>query len=188
MPMATLLPLAGWQNFYVIIGAAAATLTGLMFVVVTLVSALRVRVTSPEEAFSTFNTPNVVHFGVALLVAAIISAPWEVLWYAGLLLGCLGLGGMVYVLIILRRVLRQARREADYHPVLEDWVWHTIFPLVSYTALLIAAILLPVYPVTALFIIAAGVVLLLFIGIHNAWDNIVYIATQLGRPQEQSQD
>src|SRR5260221_1893388 len=30
----------------------------------------------------------------------------------------------------------------DYQPVLEDWLWHTVFPLVSYTALLVAAIVL----------------------------------------------
>jgi hypothetical protein len=31
MPEAVVLPLDTWQNFYVIIGTAAATLTGLMF-------------------------------------------------------------------------------------------------------------------------------------------------------------
>ena len=34
MPVAVLLPLDTWQNFYVIVGTAAATLTGLMFVVI----------------------------------------------------------------------------------------------------------------------------------------------------------
>jgi hypothetical protein len=38
MSEAVLAPLAAWQNFYVIIGSAAATLTGLLFVVITLVS------------------------------------------------------------------------------------------------------------------------------------------------------
>ena len=32
---AVVLPLDTWQNFYVIVGTAAATLTGLMFVVIT---------------------------------------------------------------------------------------------------------------------------------------------------------
>ena len=35
--------LTRWQNFYVIIGSAAATLTGLLFVVATLTVAVRVR-------------------------------------------------------------------------------------------------------------------------------------------------
>ena len=37
MQEAVLSPLASWQSFYVIIGSAAATLTGLMFVVITLI-------------------------------------------------------------------------------------------------------------------------------------------------------
>ncbi len=184
MQEAVLSPLATWQNFYVIIGSAAATLTGLMFVVVTLFAGVRVRVSSPSEAFATFNTPNVVHFGAALLVAAILSAPWQALWNAGLLLGLSGLGGVTYVVIVLRR----ARRQTDYQPVLEDWLWHTLFPLVSYTALVVAAIVLPGNPAPALFVIGAGTVLLLFIGIHNAWDNVIYIAIELSRPQNKSQD
>ena len=184
MQEALLSPLATWQNFYVIIGSAAAALTGLLFVVATLIAQVRVRVSSPSEAFATFNTPNIVHFRSALLVAAILSAPWQALWNAGLLLGLSGLGGMIYVVIVLRR----ARRQTDYQPVLEDWLWHTVFPLVSYTALFVAAILLPGYPAPALFVIAAGTVLLLFIGIHNAWDNVIYIAFELSRSQNKSQD
>jgi hypothetical protein len=173
-----------WQNFYVIIGTAAATLTGLLFVVATLIAGVRVRVSSPSSGIAAFNTPNVVHFCAALLVAAILSAPWQALWIAGLLLGLSGLGGMIYVVIVLRR----ARRQRDYQPVLSDWLWHTVFPLVSYTALLVAAIVLPGHPAPALFVIAAGTVLLLFIGIHNAWDNVIYIAIELSRSQNKSQD
>ena len=95
-----------------------------------------------------------------------------------------GLGGATYVVIVLRR----ARRQTDYQPVLEDWLFHTIFPLVSYTALVVAALLLPGHPAPALFVIAAGTLLLLFIGIHNAWDNVTYIVTELAQPQNKSQD
>ena len=184
MQEAVLSPLAPWQSFYVLIGAAAATLTGLMFVVVTLIAGVRVRTSSPGEAFATFNTPNVWHFGIALLVAAVLSAPWQALWQAGVLLGLVGLGGMIYAVIVVRRV----RRQTDYQPVLEDWLFHTVLPLVSYTTLLVAAIILPGQPAPALFVIAAATVLLLFIGIHNAWDNVTYIAIELFRPQNKNQD
>ena len=177
-------PLTTWQNFYTIIGTAAATLTGLMFVVVTLIAGVRVRASSPSSGIAVFSTPNVVHFGAALLVAAILSAPWQALWPAGLLLGLAGLGGMIYVVIVLRR----ARRQTDYQAVLEDWLWHTVLPLVSYTALLVAAIVLPGHPAPALFVIAAATVLLLFIGIHNAWDNVTYIALELSQRENKRQD
>jgi uncharacterized membrane protein YphA (DoxX/SURF4 family) len=85
-------------------------------------------------------------------------------------------------------VLRRARRQTDYQPVLEDWRFHTVLPLVSYTALVIAALLLPGQATPALFVIAAATLLLLFIGIHNAWDNVTYIALELSRPQNQRRD
>ena len=176
--------LATWHNFYGIVGSAAATLTGLMFVVVTLIAGVRVRVSSPGEAFATFNTPNVFHFGIAGLVAVILSAPWQALWNAGLLLGLSGLGGVIYVIIVLRRTLRQT----DYQPVLEDWLGHTILPLVSYISLAVAAMVLPGHPVPALFVIAAGTVLLLFIGIHNSWDTVTYVTIELFQPKDKSQD
>jgi len=188
MQEALLSPLATWHSFYSIIGTAAATLTGLLFVVITLIAGVRVRVSSPGSGIAVFSTPNVVHFGAALLVAAILSAPWQALWTAGLLLGLAGLGGATYVIIVLRRVRRSVRRQTDYQPVLEDWLWHTVFPLVSYTALVVAALLLPGYPAPALFVIAAATVLLLFIGIHNAWDNVTYIAIELTQPENKRQD
>jgi hypothetical protein len=175
-------PLTGWENFYVIIGSSAGALTGLMFVVITLIAGTRVQGSSGTIA--AFGTPNVVHFGAALLVAAILSAPWQGLGYAGLLLGLSGLGGVTYVVIVIRR----ARRQTDYQPVLEDWLWHTVFPFVSYTTLLVAAIALPGYPALALFVIAAVTVLLLFIGIHNAWDAVTYVVIELSRPENKSQD
>ncbi len=184
MQEAVLSPLATWQNFYVIIGSAAATLTGLLFVVITLIAQVRVRASSPSDGIAVFSTPNVFHFGAALLVAAILSAPWQALWHAALLLGLSGLGGATYVVIVLQR----ASRQTDYQPVLEDWLWHTVFPLVSYTALVVAAILLLGNAVPALFVIAAATVLLLFIGIHNAWDNVTYISIELSQPQNKSQD
>ena len=174
--------LATWESFYVIIGSAAATLTGLMFVVITLIAGVRQRRSSGTLA--AFGTPTVVHFCVALLVAAILSAPWQALWNAGLLLGLCGLGGVAYVVIVVRRT----RRQTDYQPVLEDWLWHAVFPLVSYTVLVVAALLLPGNPVPALFGIGAVTVMLLFIGIHNAWDTVTYIAVEYSQPENKSQD
>ena len=185
MQEAVLAPLAAWQNFYVIIGSAAATLTGLMFVVVTLTTSVHMRVSRPGEATAIFNTPNVFHFGAALLVAAILSAPWQALWYVALLLVLLGLVGASYVVVVFLRV---RHRQTGYQLVLEDWLSHIVLPLVSYTALVVAALLLSAIPVPALFVVAAATILLLFIGIHNAWDNVTFTAFELPRTQHKSQD
>ncbi|HEV2655539.1 MAG TPA: hypothetical protein VGT82_11290 [Ktedonobacteraceae bacterium] len=173
-------PLIAWENFYVIVGTAAATLTGLMFVVITLTFGSRLR--RSTESVAAFGTPTVVHFCVALLVSAIITAPWQALWNAGLLLGLCGLGGAVYIFIVVRR----ARRQTVYQPVLEDWVWHTIFPLVSYTALVFTAFLLQSNPTPALFVSGAASILLLFIGIHNAWDTVTYMAIESAQAKNQN--
>jgi hypothetical protein len=56
-------PLAGWDNFYVIVGSAAAGLTGLTFVVIALIrDARNVRPTGLRA----FVTPTIVHFGGVL--------------------------------------------------------------------------------------------------------------------------
>ena len=185
MREAALSTLANWQAFYTIIGTAAATLTGLMFVVITLIAQVRMRGASPSGGLAVFSTPNVLHFGAALLIAAILVAPWQALWPAGLLLGLTGLGGVPYSIIVLRRA---RRLQTDYQPVLEDWLWYTAFPLVSYTALIVAAIMLPGEAVPALFVIAAATLLLLFIGIHNAWDVVTYLVIEFSQPQNKSQD
>ena len=182
MQEAAVSPLAAWANFYVIIGTAAAALTGLMFVVITLVMGVQVRRSS--GAIATFSTPNVVHFCAALLIAALLSAPWQALWQASLLLGLCGLGGVSYVVIVVRR----ARRQTDYQPVLEDWLWHMVFPLIAYTVLVVAAILLSAAPVPTLFGIGSATLLLLFIGIHNAWDTVTYLTIEYSQPGNKSQD
>src|SRR6185503_20944824 len=84
--------LSDWQNFYMIMGTAAATLTGLMFVVTTLIAGIDAHLSILNAAVSAFNTPVVVHFCVVLLLSGILSAPWQTFSSLGLLLGLVGLG------------------------------------------------------------------------------------------------
>jgi hypothetical protein len=174
--------LAEWNNFYVIIGAAAATLTGLLFVLVTLIAQSRLRGTS--DTFGAFNTPNIVHYGSALGIAAMLSAPWQVLWLPGLLLGLAGVGGLLY----MRLVVRRTHRQTDYVPVLEDRVWHVYLPILAYSALVVAALVLAGNATPALFLVGAAAVLLLFIGIHNAWDNVTFLALSGVAPEQHGQE
>jgi hypothetical protein len=166
-------PLTGWDNFYVIIGSSAGALTGLTFVAITLVAGTPLR--GRGWGIGTFTTPTVVHFGVVLLISAIISTPWPALWHAALTLGLTGLGGLTYVAIVARRL---RLRDGTYDPVAEDWLWYVAIPLVVYAALVVAAILLPGSPEGALFGVAAVVLVLLFVSIHNAWDVVTYIAVE----------
>ena len=96
-------PLGSWEVFYLIIGASAAALIGLQFVVIAV--GADSDTLGGTEAVHAFATPTIVHFGAVT-----------------------------------------------------------------------GAILFPSHAETALFWIGAAVVLLLFIGIHNAWDAVIYIA------------
>ena len=164
-------PLAAWESFYVIVGSSAAALTGLQFVVIVLGSEVKALGDSTTRAFS---TPTVVHFCVVLLISAVLSAPWPGLGSPGLCLGLCGAAGLAYVAM----VIRQMRRQKDYVPVLEDWLWHGVFPLVAYVALFAAGLELRRHAAPCLFVIGGTALLLLFIGIHNAWDAVTYIALQ----------
>jgi hypothetical protein len=172
-------PLTAWESFYVIMGSSAAALTGLMFVVITLMAEPRAR--SSSHGVAAFGTPTVVHFCAALLVSAILSAPWQALLLAGLVLGLSGLAGVTYAAIAVRRM----RRSTGYRPDLEDWLWYAAFPLVAYTALVVAAMMLPSSPEPALFGVGAVTVLLLFIGIRNAWDAVTYLAVERLQPRNE---
>lgn len=164
--------LGGWESFYVIVGSSAAALTGLQFVVITLVSEVRHRASDRE--LSAFATPTIVHFCAALFVSAAVSAPWPTLFGPAMSIGTCGVIGIAYAAIVVWR----ARRQSGYHLVAEDWVWHVVLPFVAYAAELAAAVLLEAHTVVPMFVIAAATLLLVFIGIHNAWDTTTFVATQ----------
>src|SRR5262245_57201002 len=174
-------PLAPWDTFYVIVGSAAAALTGLQFVVIAIAADTRER-SATTETLDAFGTPNIVHFSAVLLVSALLSAPWPSLRSVDFAMGACAVAGVVYGVIVVRR----ARRQTSYQPVLEDWVWHAILPLVAYGVMTVAAAGLTFDVRDALFAVAASALLLLFIGIHNAWDTVTYLAVdraQSGAPE-----
>ncbi|MFL5619751.1 MAG: hypothetical protein ACJ79A_15315 [Gemmatimonadaceae bacterium] len=161
--------LAGWESFYVIVGSSAAALTGLQFVVIALVAEISTQ-TSGEQ-IGAFGTPSIVHFCVALLTSAVLNAPWRLLRSPAIVLGAIGLLGLLYAAIVIRR----ARRQQGYKPVFEDWLWHAALPVVAYGALTGGALGLPAREHESLFVVGAATLLLVFIGIHNAWDTVTFI-------------
>jgi len=160
---------AAWDNFYVIVGSSAGALTGLQFVVMALVAE---RPFGTAQEINTFGTPTVVHFGATLMISAILAAPWHRLGSAGVALALCGALGCVYSLIVVRRT----RRVVKYQPTMDDWLWFVLLPLVAYIGLLISAIALQRSPGPALFAISGTALVLLFVGIRNAWDTVIYVA------------
>jgi hypothetical protein len=175
--------LAGWENFYVIVGSSAAALTGLQFVVITLIAGEDDLRTGDAE-LGAFGTPTVVHFCAALLISVIASAPWPGIRSVAVALGLSGLAGVVYAAVILGRT----RAQMNYKPVLEDMVWHVFLPLGAYSALLLASLVLVSAPRPSLFGVAFAALLLLFIGIRNAWDTVTWLAIQRQQRKPRASD
>jgi hypothetical protein len=161
--------LNGWENFYVIVGSCAGALIGLQFVVITLIAAKPI-VGDAQAAGAAFATPTIVHFGVVLLLSAIGNAPWNEITIVTILWGLVGLCGVVYVVVVARRM----RVQSAYQPVFEDWLFHVLLPFAAYAVLSISAYVAHSHTRSALFIVSAAALLLLFIGIHNAWDAVTY--------------
>jgi hypothetical protein len=172
-------PFAAWESFYVIVGSSAGALTGLQFVVMALVA--EAETVSGTREVDAFGTPTVVHFCAVLLLSAVLSAPWDSVRHAGLTLALAGVAGLIYTAIVVRR----ARRQMAYKPVFEDWLWHVVLPFTAYAILGGAALKLPLYPAPSLFGIATTALLLLFIGIHNAWDTVTFVALTNKREPDQ---
>jgi hypothetical protein len=172
--------LSAWESYYVIVGSSGAALIGLQFVVIALISETGNRPNS--ETLKAFGTPTIVHLGGALLVSGMMSAPWPSLLSAGVALGIGGLIGVAYAIITFIR----ARRQSGYTPVLEDWLWHNVLPFAAYASVTIGAFTLRLHAEWVLFLIGAAAMLLLFIGIHNAWDTVTYIVTD-GPSESRSQ-
>jgi len=171
-----------WESFYVIVGSSAGALIGLQFVVLTLIAEHPI-VRDMKRASSAFSTPNIIHFSAVLLLSAIISAPWRGFEIVENLLGVLGVAGVIYTFIVARRM----RIQTAYTPEFEDWLCHALLPFAAYIGLVGSAWAARTNLEQALFGVGAAALLLLFIGIHNAWDAVTYniFAVNHGKPKKE---
>lgn len=161
-------PAAAWESFYVIVGAAAGALIGLQFVVITLIAEKPPK--DAANASAAFATPTIVHFSASLLISALASVPWPSPAYASVIWDIIGIAGIIYTAVVGWRMSRQRA----YMPAFEDWLFHLLLPLASYALLTGTALMAHAHMPVAPFAVAGVSLLLLFIGIHNAWDAISY--------------
>ena len=160
--------LVEWESFYVIVGSSAGALIGLQFVVLTLL-AEKPQLVNPEGG-GAYLTPTIVHFGAVLLLSAVLRIPWHTIGAFATAWGLIGLAGIVYVAVVHLRMHRQT----NYRAQLEDWLFHTVLPFAAYASLAGSALAAASREAEALLCVAAAVLVLLFCGIHNAWDVVAY--------------
>jgi hypothetical protein len=167
----------GWDSFYVIVGSAGAALIGIQFVVITLVAGRQRRPNA--EAFEAFANPTVVHFTSALIISAIVESPWPTERLLAVALAIAGGLGVLYEAVDIGRI----RRQDDYKPVFQDWVWYVLVPASAFLSLMVAAAILRTYPRAAHFAVAAATLTLLLTGIHNSWDSVTHLV--IDRPYDE---
>jgi hypothetical protein len=166
------LPLESWGNFYVIVGSSAGGLTGLTFVVIALVADAHAVGLSGLRAFI---TPTIVHFCSALAIAAVLNVPGQTPASMAL---CLVVSGVLGMLYSAGTIAQLHRNRPMYVPVVADWLWNALLPTLCYLALLIAGILARAHAAAALYVTGGVSLLLLFVGIHNAWDIAVWFTAE----------
>jgi hypothetical protein len=169
--------LAGWENFYVITGSSAGGLTGITFVVIALIRDVQ-HVGPTPAGLRAFVTPMIVHFGGVLALAAYLSMPHQGVMSLSVGFGVAGLAGLIYGGVIAANMRRPG---SAYVPVHEDWIWNVALPTLVYGGLLVMAFLVWRKPVQTLYGVAVACLLLLFIGIRNAWDIAVWMTVKQQR-------
>ena len=171
--------LAEWESFYIIVGPAAGALIGLQFVVLTLIGerpSMRI-----AEAGAAFITPMIVHYEIVLLLSALLLAPWHSIAPIAVIWGLVGVVGLVYQSVVVRRL----RRQEAYKPGFEDWLFYVVLPYSSYLLLVLSPFAALAHEREATYAVGAATVLMLFAGIHNSWDSISYhVFVVRNRPAE----
>jgi hypothetical protein len=158
-----------WHDFYVICGSAAAGLTGLMFVVVSLgPKTIAAGATTGVRAFV---TPTVVYFTSALVVSAVMTVPAMSPSVLGVFVAVGSVGGLGYMLRV-----RGHRRWRENKLDRLDWLWYIGLPILVYLTLLGTAVAIAMRAPFALDVLGGAIVLLLVIGIRNAWDLVLWMS------------
>jgi len=170
---------AAWQNFYLLVGTAAATLVGLMFVAVTFGSS----VVTPESLVyaRSFLDPTYAHFVQVLVTACLLTIPTmnAPLLGAALIFISVFRGARLFQIYAHMRQAQRLHNDLD----LMDWLIGIALPLTCYvllagTGAAFIARLSFAFSTLALVTIAA-----LMNGVHGAWELLVWMAVVRSRPK-----
>jgi hypothetical protein len=158
-----------WDNFFIMAGSAAATLTGLLFVAITAGTGFsRSRI---ESGSRDFLTPTLFRFGAVLFQVFAVLVPWPSSRPIGIILGLSGLTGLgyqVYVMVMRHKVA----------PVLlnwRGWLSYVGVPALACASLTVGAVGLIAEKPFAPYAIAGATTLFLFAGAYGAWELTLWI-------------
>ena len=161
--------LTGWHDFYALVGAASATLVGLLFVAASIGAGIFTR--ENQVGIRTFLSPTVAHFTAVLIMCLLATIPAQTWAFLGVLEALAGATGFAYSLWIWRRMIVNGLiTNID----LADRFWYAMLPIMAYLLVIAAAIGILQQSVFSLNVLAMALLLLLLTGIRNAWDMTIW--------------
>jgi hypothetical protein len=166
----------GWDNYFFMLGSAAAGLVGLLFVVVTLTAGFDRNSASRGQAL--YMTPTMVHFAVVFSISAVAVMPkLPTAAFAAFAALAMGLGlinaGRACLGIVRPRPEMPSPHWSDF------WLYGAA-PALLYLAGLALCALVCVGVVWAPEGLAGLLLVLALVGIRNAWDLVTSIAPLVG--------
>jgi hypothetical protein len=169
--------LAPWHEFFALLGAASATMTGLLFVAASVSSG--VFSTNRNAALRVFLSASVVHFASILAVCLIALAPIRSSTLLSLLIAGCGCFGLAYYGIAYREMVRDRLiARIDW----EDRIWYAVLPVIGYLFATGAGIAMAMRADLGCTLLALALGLLLLVAIHNAWDITVWTISRRKEP------
>jgi hypothetical protein len=162
-----------WTNFYVLISATAATLLGLLFVVISLASERGRAADAPKIRI--YLTPVVIYFCSVLFLSALLTIPNQTRLTAVICICLEGIAGLGYSgSLAIKRGAGSAFYESR-----SDFFPYVIFPFFAYAFMVAGGLVLLARPPIGLDLVAAGMLVLLGIAVRNSWA----IATTIVSPR-----
>ena len=163
---------ATWQNFYMLVGTAAATLLGLMFVAVTFGASLVTAETA--QSARAFLDPPFAHFVTVLLAACLMLIPAMTPTVLGGVLIGVTLFRTAALVRVRRHMVEAHARHGDVE--LSDWLMGVVLPAACYAALLATGAGFITGHAVAFAGLAAVNVVFLLLGIFSAWELMIWLA------------
>ena len=165
--------LGAWHDFFILLGTAAGSLIGAMFVVVSIGTGFLTK--DRARGIRAFLTPTLAHLAAVLLGCALALVPSLERGSFALLFGSGSLGGLVYASVIARYVVAHEDERSDRF-------WYVVPPVIGYAAIAAAVVLSLLGKSGSPELVAAGMAVILIAGIRNAWDLILFLAGQVRGP------
>lgn len=160
--------LQGWHEFFTLIGTAAVTIIGAMFVVVSV--GIRLIHSTQRQAITAFLSGTVINLSAVLLGSSLSFVPeLDSTWFSALVVAL----GLVGLILSPRRLVPFRSTEEIVRT--GDRFWYLVLPHASYASLVIVGFV-AYWNVRAGFdLVALALVILLISGIRNAWDMVLFL-------------